>query len=133
MAKTVQASIEEPITSPDLGGLMKRDNQWQASDDPSASSGQVLIEDSAFIPQDDMRDGLDTAPIHHNTAFDLSTHAVPDHNPFVLREARRLRNTYMAKLGLFLYLVGLALYVIRVAMGDLPSVSLWVYGTTIGV
>src|ERR1041385_6812669 len=44
---------------------------------------------------------------------------VPDSNPFILREARKLRLTYVTELGLFVYFAGLALYMARLTFVDL--------------
>jgi diguanylate cyclase (GGDEF)-like protein len=58
--------------------------------------------------------------------------SVPDENPFVTRETRRFHNTYISKLGIFLYVFGLGLYVARAALGDLPAIPDWVPWATIG-
>src|SRR3954451_12056934 len=61
-----------------------------------------------------------------------NSNSVPDQNPFVARELRRLRNAYTSRLGVFLYVFGLALYLERTAVGDLPPIPDWVTWTTVG-
>lgn len=62
---------------------------------------------------------------------------VPDRNPFVMREARRLSRAYISRIGVLLYVVALGLYFLRLAAGGLRSVPEWVplsvIGASIGV
>lgn len=61
----------------------------------------------------------------------LALKAVPDTNPFVLREASRFRSIYMNRLGVFLYVIGIVLFLVRLAAGSLPAIPSWVFAASV--
>src|SRR5690349_13981993 len=62
----------------------------------------------------------------HNLGTDsLEPNAVPDRHPFIRREIRYLQKGYMTRLGLFLYLMGIGIFLVRLAVGYLPPIPDW--------
>lgn len=50
---------------------------------------------------------------------------LPDRAPFVVRDTGYLRMGYMSRLGVFLYAIGVVLYLARIAVGNLPPMTGW--------
>ena len=112
------------------GGLHGGQGQQAMQSPPALGGGHGELGGAAAGPEEVAPD-VDAFDVSHSERgpYIEGEMPAPDRDPFVMRETRRLQDTYVSKLGIFLYVYGLGVYLVRTTLGDLPVIPDWVMWT----
>src|SRR5262245_49766298 len=114
----IDSSVPIRLTDP-----LRPETVAAADQDDTVALSPAMVGDGG--PQQEKPTRTTLLDFDNTAPFVPNNTTVPDLNPFIEHENRSRRGYYMVRLGVFLYVAGLLMYLTRLGLGTLPPVPLW--------